>query len=65
MNISPTQSKKSRHSKYINLLSQIAINVEPVAQARIAACIVYRKNIISVGFNQKKTHPFQQKYCKK
>jgi|TARA_R110000851_G_scaffold141324_2_gene279164 deoxycytidylate deaminase len=64
MNISPTQSKKSRHSKYINLLSQIAINVEPVAQARIAACIVYRKNIISVGFNQKKTHPFQQKYCK-
>jgi deoxycytidylate deaminase len=63
-NISPKQSGKTRHSRYINTLSQIAINVEPVAQARIAAGIVYRNNLISIGVNRSKTHPFQKRYCK-
>ena len=63
-NIPPKQSGKTRHSRYINTLSQIAINVEPVAQARIAAGIVYRNNLISIGVNRSKTHPFQKRYCK-
>jgi len=64
MNIPPKQSGKTRHSKYINILSQIAINVQPVAHARIAAGIVYRNNLISIGVNRSKTHPFQKRYCK-
>lgn len=32
--------------------------------AQFAACIVYKKQIISYGFNQKKSHPFQAKFGK-
>lgn len=64
INTSPNQSGKTRHSKHINTLSQIAINVEPVAQARIAAGIVYKNTLISTGVNKSKTHPFQKKYGK-
>ena len=53
-----------KHSKNINILSKIAVSVEPVAQARIAASIVYRNEIISFGICQKKTHPFQAQYGK-
>lgn len=54
----------SRHEKYMNILSKVAITVEPVAQARIAACIVYKNEIISFGINKKKSHPFQAKFGK-
>lgn len=54
----------SRHIKHINTLSKIAIAVEPVAQARIAACLVYQNQIISVGINQRKSHPFQKQFGK-
>ena len=62
--IYPKVRGKSRHDKYINILSKIAIAVEPVAQARIAAAIVYKNEIVSIGINQRKTHPFQAKYSK-
>ena len=55
---------KTRHSRHINLLSEISIHIKPVAQARIAASVVYQNNIISIGFNQDKTHPFQKRYGK-
>lgn len=64
LNLYPKVRGKSRHSRYINILSKIAIAVEPVAQARIAAAIVYKNEIVSIGVNQRKTHPFQAKYSK-
>lgn len=60
--ISPEIKGFSKHDKIINMLSRIAIAVEPVAQARIAACLVYKNEIISFGVNQRKTHPFQAKF---
>ena len=54
----------SKHNKYISILSKMAVAVEPVAQARIAAAIVIKNNIISFGINQKKSHPFQAMYGK-
>lgn len=53
-----------RHDKFINILSKVAIAVEPVRQARIAACLVYKNKIISFGVNQMKSHPFQAMYSK-
>ena len=52
----------TRHDKYMNTLAKIAVAVQPVAQARIASCIVYKNEIISFGINQKKSHPFQALY---
>lgn len=53
-----------RHDKYMHLLSKMASAVEPVRQARIAACLVFKNEIVSFGINQMKTHPFQAMYGK-
>ena len=53
-----------KHYKYISILSKMAIAVEPVRQARIAACLVHRNEMISFGINQMKTHPFQAQFSK-
>lgn len=50
--------------KYFNFLSKVAYTVEPVRRARLAACLVYKNEIISVGYNQKKSHPFQKHFGK-
>ena len=55
-----------RHIKYINLLSKIATDiVNPVGgNARLAACIVYKNDVVAFGINQMKSHPFQARYGK-
>lgn len=60
----PRVSTNSKHSKVIDLLAKIAFSVEPVAAARIAAAVVYKNDIIAVGTNKFKTHPFQAKFSK-
>ena len=50
--------------KYFNYLTKIATTIEPVRRARLAACLVYKNEIISVGYNQKKSHPFQKQFGK-
>lgn len=60
--ISPEVRGITRHDKYMNMLSRIAIAVQPVARARIAACVIYKNEVISFGINQKKSHPFQAIY---
>lgn len=50
--------------KVLNLLTDIAREVDPVSAARIAAAIVYKGQVISVGINKRKTDPFQAKYCR-
>ena len=55
-----------RHSRYINVLSRMAADItSPVGgNARLAACVVYKNDIVSFGLNEKKSHPFQAKYGK-
>lgn len=55
-----------KHSKYINMLSKVAADISnPVSgNARLAACIVFKKDIVSFGINEMKSHPFQAKYGK-
>lgn len=50
--------------RHIDILKCVAETMEPVSNARIAAMVVYKKRIISIGVNQKKTHPFAAKYSK-
>jgi deoxycytidylate deaminase len=61
-----THSAGTKHSRYMNVLSKIASDIEcPVGgNARLAACIVYRNDIVSFGVNMMKSHPFQAKYGK-
>jgi deoxycytidylate deaminase len=43
---------------------KLAQAVEPVHGARIAASVVRKGKVVSYGFNHKKSHPFQAKFCK-
>lgn len=53
---------KSRHEKYLKLLTTIAEGTPRVSSASLASCIVYKNEIVSIGTNQYKTHPLQKKY---
>jgi deoxycytidylate deaminase len=48
--------------KYFDILKKIAEDIEPVSRMRLAACLVYKNEIISIGTNRKKSHPFQRKF---
>lgn len=60
----PISRGKNKDCKYINMVSKIATAVEPVANARIAAVMVFRNEVVSVGICRKKSHPFQAIYGK-
>ena len=55
---------EKRHLKHLNTLEKVAEAQPVTAGARIAAAIVIRNDIIAVGNNQKKTHPFQERFKK-
>lgn len=50
--------------KYFDILEELAKDMTPAAGSRIVSCLIYKKKIISFGFNQLKSHPFQKKYAK-
>lgn len=53
-----------KNEKIFDVLFKLARDVEPVAKAKLAACIVYKNDIVSFGINRKKSHPFQKKFGK-
>jgi tRNA(Arg) A34 adenosine deaminase TadA len=57
---------KSREHKYLSYLEKIAIaiNSESANRARLAACLVYKNDIVAIGVNQMKSHPFQAKFSR-
>jgi deoxycytidylate deaminase len=56
--------RPSKDNYYINLLTKIAEAVPPVRSAKLASAIVLKDEIVSFGFNQMKSHPFQLRYAK-
>ena len=55
----------SRDKKYMQFVKRIAIN-NPNTQhrAKLAACLVLRNDIISIGQNSTKSHPLQKRFSK-
>lgn len=55
----------SRDIKIMEFLKRIAIDNKGINDRfKLAAAIVVKRNIISVGVNQKRTHPMQKQYGK-
>ena len=52
----------TKDRKYIELATKLAEDVSPVANARLAAIIVFRNEIVGIGTCKYKTHPFQSKF---
>lgn len=48
--------------KILSLLCKIASDCIPVARARIAAAVVYKGEIVSIGVCKYKTHPIQRTF---
>ncbi len=53
-----------RDIKFTELLARVAEDVAPAFRARIAAGIVIKNELVSIGTNQVKTHPLQAKFAK-
>jgi tRNA(Arg) A34 adenosine deaminase TadA len=53
-----------RDEAVLKILDKVAESIEPVANARIASAIVYRNDIVAIGTNKKKSHPFQRRFAK-
>ena len=56
-----------RHEKVMDLLAVVAEGVDrntTSSGARLAAAVVYKNQVITVGINRKKSHPFQARYSK-
>ena len=54
-----------KHEKVMDLLAVVAEGVDrntTSSGARLAAALVYKNRIISIGINQKRSHPFHAKY---
>jgi tRNA(Arg) A34 adenosine deaminase TadA len=55
---------QARDLRYMNFLRRMAGNVAPVRNARLASALVLGNNIISVGYNRKRSDPFQARFGK-
>lgn len=53
---------RNSHRRILNVLEQICLDRERTFFANVAAAIVYRRNIISIGVNTKKTDPLQKRF---
>ena len=56
-----------KHEKVMDLLAVVAEGVDrntTSSGARLAAAVVYKNQVITVGINRKKSHPFQARYSK-
>jgi len=51
-------------SDIIDMLMTLASDSDHMPRARLASCVVYKNKIVSFGFNQYKSHPFQKLYGK-
>lgn len=52
-----------KHETVLDMLKPIAIDLASL-RWRHVACIVFKNKIVSYGFSQKKTHPFQTRFAK-
>jgi deoxycytidylate deaminase len=49
---------------FVRLSQKLAMDSIPHAGARVCAIIAHRGEVLSIGYNSSKTHPFQAKYRK-
>lgn len=54
----------NRHERTLQLLERVALDTVPDFQARVAAAVVYKNEVISFGVNRKVSHPFQKRFAK-
>ena len=61
MSLDPSDPKHLRYMEFLEhkIKSNSFINSK---NARLASALVYKGDIVSTGFNEKRTHPFQQKF---
>lgn len=51
------------HEKYFSILHKIAEAQDAAAGKRLSALLVMKNDIVAVGHNKMKTHPFQKQFA--
>lgn len=54
----------TKNEKRWALLEKVAIAAEPVSRSRLAAMLVYKNDVIAVGYNKRKSHPLAKRFRK-
>lgn len=56
----------SKEIKYFSYLEKIAAAIDPstINRVKFASCLVYKNEIVSIGVNKLKSHPFQSRFAK-
>ena len=55
---------KKRDLRYLNLLFEEAIDTDPVGGAKICAALVFKKTLVIIGTNSKRTDPWALRFAK-
>lgn len=55
---------KKKLDRIMCALYGVAESTDRVANARLAAGVMYKGDVVSIGTNQHKTHPFQAQFAK-
>lgn len=53
----------NKSTRFFGLLTKVAVATPKIAGTRVAAAIVYKNRIVSVGVNSYKTSPLQAKFA--
>jgi tRNA(Arg) A34 adenosine deaminase TadA len=64
LNLVENHKVLTRDLKMMQFVRRQSIDVEPMANSKIAASVVIKGQIIAVGCNRNQTHPMQAKYSK-
>jgi tRNA(Arg) A34 adenosine deaminase TadA len=56
-----TPIKKERNW---NVLEKLALAIEPASRQRMTAMLVYKNEVIALGYNKMKTHPIAKRFQK-
>jgi len=55
---------EDRTRKILDVVFKVAMAVDAIRSARIAAAVVYKKEIVAIGINKKKSDTFQRRFAK-
>ena len=56
--------KLNKHDRIMNVLRDVATQTDHDLRTKLAAALVFKNEIISIGVNQLKSHPYQKRFSK-
>jgi deoxycytidylate deaminase len=65
MEVATRSINSTRHDRIMKILAKVAHSTGAITEFRLAAAIVFKNKIVSIGANEYKTHPLMARYTRK